>query len=1039
MAHLPQERAIIARQVRRRLGILEGTIYRNARPIDGWEICVTGTGQDVAPPPANGWKPFSIGEDWGGPDITAWFRATVTVPDSFAGHAVAALLTPGAESLCWVNGAPWHGLDHNHGEVELTPEAAGGETFEIIIDANAKEVQAFERAELAIRDQAAWDFYWSVKAAFDIQDALPKGSQTQIGILELVDKVIKKIDLNTIDPIVGIDDVRAFHADIRAATIAFERGMEPYRHSHGMGSMSIMGQSHLDTAWLWPLRVTRKKCGRTFSTALRNMERYPEFTFLMSQAQIYEYVKDHYPELYAQVKERIAEGRWLVEGAAWVEQDLNVPSGEAHVRQYVYGNRFFREEFGIHTRCVWLPDCFGFTFALPQIMKKCGIDYFATGKLWGNQYNPFPHSLFRWRGLDGSEVLSYLLPGGANSHANPGHVIGTWEKYKQKTAAPEVPYAFGYGDGGGGPTIEQLETMKRLENVTGVPRCRYGDLIDTLDRVTETTDVENLPVWHDELFYERHRGCQTTQARTKRNNRKSELLARDTEFLSALAMKQGAEYRADDIYAAWKLILLNQFHDILPGSSIAEVYEDAEKDYAKARATLHTVRREALTTLGNVIDTSGKGEPVVVYNTLGWERDDVAELPLNAPLGEDTGVVGPDGKTVLCQEVATEAGDALLFEAAGLPSMGHAVFHVVEGKRRRRPSGNKAPKASKTKLENDFFVVQLSRKGDITRIYDKANDREVLEDGEKGNQFTMYDDRPFANDAWEIDHNHEDVKIPVDDVVSVEVTEKGPVRATVRVVRSTGKSTIAQDISLWRTIPRIDFSTAVDWYEKRRLLKVSFPVTVTSRKATYEIQYGAIERPTHYSTSYDRAKFEVTGHRWIDLSEADYGVSLLNDCKYGFQVYDNSMRMSVLRSSVLPDPHADEGRHHVTYSLLPHAGDWRGSATVRHAHALNSPLVVARETAHEGRVPTVSGFVATDAAHVVIDCVKKAEDTDDVIVRLYEAHGSRGPVTLTFGSAPAKVTECDMMEENDVEVAHNGAQVSFDIKPWEVRTLRVRR
>jgi len=1042
MAHFSAERDILKHEIRNRLNLLQATFYRLRRPIEGWETVAVGRKQDVAPPPTDGWHPYRPGTPWGGPDTTQWFRARVTLPPEMTGKPVVAILHPAAEALCYLDGVPVQGLDENRSVVRLAENAETGTAFDLLIDAWARHGPAvFDVADVAVADDLAWSFYWDLKVAFDVAVQQPTDSHLYVRLLDLVDEASRRVDFE------ASGDAAAYRAAIRAAQDDFRRKLRDYQHSQSAGAHTFTGQSHLDTAWLWPLRVTRKKCARTFSTALKYMEQYPEYTFIMSQAQLYEYVKDHYPTIWEGVKRRVAEGRWEVNGAAWVEQDLNIPSGEAHVRQYLYGNRFFRKEFGIHTRMVWLPDCFGYTFSLPQIMRKAGIEGFATTKLHGNEYNRHPYHLFRWRGLDGSEVVAIQFPIGCNADPRPEGLKFSWDNFLQKDIADELPFTYGHGDGGGGPTAEQIEMAKRLQNMSGMPAGRFGTVQECVDRIMARIDRDRMPVFHDEMYYEKHRGCQTSQARTKRNNRKSELLARDAELLASLATLKPAQaamrYPQDEIYGAWKLILLNQFHDILPGSSIAEVYEEAERDYAAAQTTLRAVCAEALAALDARIDTRGEGTPVIVRNTLGWDRDDVALLPLDGIAADGLMVQDGDGKPTASQVVTCADGkSALLFEAH-VPSVGHAVYRLVSGAPRApsaaaaRLSGNRPPRATATRLENDFFLVQLARDGSIRRLYDKRAQRDVVPKGSQGNDLQLLEDRPPGSDAWDIAFDIDETRFPIDGPVAITVTETGPVRATVRVIRRTAKSTITQDISLWRSIPRIDFATSVEWGEKHKLLKAAFPVDVLSRTATYEIQYGAIERPTHYSTSYDRARFEVPGHRWIDLSEADYGVSLLNDCKYGFNVHDNVMRISLLRSPTSPDPHCDEGHHEFVYSLYPHAGSWREAATVRRAYELNVPLVANLVTAHAGDTPARGGFASADRANVVIDCIKKAEDSDALIVRVYEAHGARGPVRLTLASPPRRVAECDLMEENDMPVERDGACVSFDIKPWEIRTFKV--
>lgn len=1035
MPHFSAERSIITRQIANRLAELHATIHRKRTPISGWETVPTGHKQDVSPIPTVGWEPYTPGTPWGAGDHTQWFRATVTIPDDMAGETVVALLQPGGESLCYLNGVPAQGLDGNRQEVVLAQEAKAGEIFGIVLESYASPYYAYRSyecrfpcAELAARDDFARSFYWDVRVVHETALEFPENSQLRAHFQDLADQGIKRLDLSQ------VNNWEAFQRSLRAAQRWFRARVRDLRGSRDMGTMLLAGHSHIDTAWLWPLRETRRKLGRTFSTALKYMEEYPEFTFSQSQPQLYEYVKDHYPALYAKIKERVREGRWEPIGGAWVEQDTNLPSGEAHVRQFLYGNRFFRKEFGVHTRFFWMPDCFGFTYSMPQILKRAQIDAFATTKLNANEYNEFPYHLFRWRGLDGSEVLAYMLPGSCNEAISPCQMIAYWGRYKQKGLSDDLPASFGHGDGGGGPTPEMIETALRLKDMQGVPKAKLGLLQPHFDRVMQKVPQEKLPVYADELYFEHHRGCQTSQARTKRNNRKCELGLRDAEFLSSLALVAGRRYPQEELYGAWKLVLLNQFHDILPGSSVAEVYEDAEKDYAKVRAAINQARSAALSHLAAKVDTRGDGRAVVIINSLGWPRSEVVSIDIDRSAA-DLAVVDQDGKPVLSQVVNKPDGTrAILFETHGIPSLGHAVYRLTTGV---PPATNGMMKVSETRLENAFYAVGLGKNGTISRLYDRRTRRDVLPKGSQGNELVLFDDRPAGSDAWEIDFNIDEASWPIDEVVSVAVTETGPVRGTVRVVKKSNRSTITQDISIYRTIPRIDFATSVEWHERKRLLKASFPVDVFCRMATYEIQYGSIERPTHRSTSHDAAQFEVPAHRWIDLSEDGYGVSLLNDCKYGFDVRGNVMRISLLRAPSSPDPNADQGHHEFTYSLYPHAGTWQEADTVRRAYELNVPLIAFATDSHPGDVPAAFSLASVDRPGVVIDCVKKAEDSDALIMRLYEAHGGRGPVRLTFADEPKSVVECDLMEENDAPVKCDGKIVSVDIKPWEIRTFKV--
>ncbi len=1033
MPHFDTEWQIVGRQINDRLNEIRGSIYSRRSPITGWQAAVTGHKQGPCDPQEDGWEPFEVGSIWGGKDVTVWFKATVSVPEEMAGERVVALLRPGGESLAYIDGKPCQGLDNNRDDILLLEKAKGGETFEILMEsyshARFDEKHTLQYTDLAAVNTDIDRFYWNARVALDVVQILPEGSGPQFRMLELLNKCVKTVDL-------GHKGDERYAASMEKAEKMLDQGMKQFQHSYGLGSLALTGHSHIDTAWLWPLRETQRKCGRTFASVLKYMEEYPYYNFSQSQPQLYEYTKKYYPFIYEQIKKRVKEGRWEPVGAVWVEQDSNISSGESLVRQLLYGNRFFKKEFDIHSRTCWLPDAFGFCWSLPQILKKAGVDFFATTKIDWSQYNKFPYSLFMWQGLDGTQILSIMPPLNYNGSLSVKDCLAQWNQFKQKDQCDEVLYSFGYGDGGGGPTKQMLETGIRLDDMVGVPKCSFGRVQDYFDRLEESVDTEKLPVWNDELYLELHRACQITQARTKRNNRKSELLYRDAEFLSAMAMLNGGDYLQEKLYEGWKVILCSQFHDILPGSSIGEVYEDADKDYAEVLKAGNEVVADALGSLTQKIDTSGKGQPIVVINTLSWARDDVVSVKVKLA-GKDFIVLDDSGQQTPSQLISRYGEySKILFEANNIPPMGYAVYHLVEGEKSVDQPGQ--PAVLSQSMENSLYRIELDEEGRMSRIYDKSTDREVISENCRANVLQFFDDRPHAHDAWDIDFNYTENMQELARLKSVEVIETGPVRATVQMVRETEKSKIVQDISIYRKLPRIDFVTNVDWWEKKTLMKVAFPVEILSPRAAYEIQFGTIERPTHFSTSWDRGKFEVAAQRWVDLSEGDYGVSLMNDCKYGHDVHNNVLRLSLLRSPTSPDPNADEGKHQFTYSLHPHSGDWREGETVQRASELNCPLIAVSVQSHTGELPKSASFASLDKKHVIIDTVKKAEDSDEIIVRLYEAHGQRGKVTVTFGFAPEEVAECNLMEEDDKRLDVNGSAVSLYVKPYDIRTLKVR-
>ncbi|MCP4642767.1 MAG: alpha-mannosidase [bacterium] len=1021
------QRKVLAEQIRIRLSEIRSTIYSHREPIRSLRACITGPGKGPEAPPASGWEAFEARCSWGGFDQTTWFKMRATVPKSMRGHRVVALVRPGGESLAYVNEEPVQGLDNNRDMLLLVERAKGGEKFDILLESVPSTQHdthhAFQYADLAVMHQDVWDFYWDLHTAMQAWELLPQNFAPQRQLLDLLNRCAKMVDALP-------RDEPAYYESIALAQKALRQGLKTFEQSHGMGHLTLTGHSHIDTAWLWPKRETQRKCGRTFSTVLALMDRYPEYHFSCSQPAQYAWLKEQRPELYDKIRRHVRGGRWEPNGCFWVEPDLNVPSGESLVRQAVYGNRFFREEFGLHSRVAWTPDTFGYCWTLPQILRRAQVDFFVTGKLYWNQFTAFPHSHFMWEGTDGSRIRS-VLPDNYNGDPEPRQILSQWDNNKQKELAEEFLFPFGYGDGGGGPTAEMIERGKRLKNVIGLPKCEFGKVQDALDRMAKQCPAEQLPVWNGELYFELHRGCQTSQARTKRNNRKCEYALRDAEFLSALSLLHGGTYDADTLYNAWTMVLTNQFHDILPGTSINEVYATADEEYAQVLEQLARVRSGAVSHVSDQIDTSGEGQAVVVFNSLSWVRTDVASVRLD---NEDGPVraVSPDGTDVPCQR---GADGALVFEARDVPPLGYAVYRVLQGEAEHPAESTLA--ASPSEMENDCIRVTFDAMGRLSSVYDKTEEREVLPEGTAANTIQLFEDRPSCWEAWDIDYDFEEKMWEPGAPESIEVIESGPVRAVVRIIRTTDLSTITQDVTLYAGSPRLDFVTHVDWHDRRTLMKAAFPVDVRSDHATFEIQFGALNRPTHANRDADLAQFEVPAQKWADLSEGDYGASLLNDCKYGYDVKDNVLRISLLRAPLEPDKHADEGEHTFTYSLYPHGADWR-NGTVQQGLELNVPIIAATARSAEGERPPQGALAAVDAENVIIDTVKRAEDSDDIIVRLYEAYGQRGPVMLTLDRPPRKVTECDLMEENDTPVDVQGANVRFTIKPFEIRTFKVR-
>jgi alpha-mannosidase len=723
----------------------------------------------------------------------------------------------------------------------------------------------------------------------------------------------------------------------------------------------------------------------------------------------------------------------------WVESDCNLTSGESLVRQIIHGTRFLQAEFGLTPRLIWLPDVFGYSAALPQIMRGCNIPCFMTTKISWNQFNRLPIDTFRWRGIDGSEVLTHFItaPNGGsdpyytyNGPLQPADLTGTWQHYKQKAINNELLYLGGWGDGGGGPAEDQLERARIMTDLPAFPRVRMGRVDAYFDDLYERLwQQPHLPTWVGELYLEYHRGTYTSQAHTKQSNRRSELLYRDVELLNAWASLYGAPSQQEKLNQGWKLLLLNQFHDVLPGSSIHEVYEDVARIYNEVRELAEPLRDSLLATLSEQLGTDESDRPaLLLVNTLPWERCEPLQL------AGDHYALFPHA-----QHASTWDGQPLtLLDGLQLPSCGALLTSAPQREPDLPAATVSTDSGGSLILLNAFYELSLNEQGEISRLYDREAQREILAPGENANQLIAYEDRPLNFDAWDIDLFYEEKPYPLREQATLRVIEQGPLRATVEVEHHFLSSRVTQRISLWRSSRRIDFATEIDWHERQILLKAAFPVAINALRATYEIQFGSVERPTHRNTSWDWARFEVCAHKWVDLSEGGYGVSLLNDCKYGHDIHDHVIRLTLLKSAISPDPAADQGLHRFTYSLLPHQGDWREAQTVRRAYELNVPVLATSSFLPQAQQePLTSSFLSTDCPHVVIDTVKPAEDGHGLIVRLYEAHNQRGRGTLTFATPLLSAEECNLLEEPLSKAHYQENTLAFEVRPFEIKSFRV--
>lgn len=978
------------------------------------------------------WETFRTGKDlWYGPDGHYWFRTTITIPEEMDGKAVQLRIHTGLSDwddgqnpqfLAFINGEVVQGLDINHREVFLTNCAKGGESFQLDLQSYTGTLHS-ELKLLADVEQIDLDvlsLYYDIQVPIWCLNRMEQNDKERFQIQTVVTETVNRVDLRK-------PYSEEFYDSIQAAADYIGKAL--YEDLAGFDDIiaTCIGHTHIDVAWLWTVDQVRQKSCRSFATVLKLMKEYPNYKFMSSQPQLYEFVKERHPEVYEQIKERVREGRWEPEGGMWVEADCNLTSGESLVRQFLVGKKFFQDEFGKDNRILWLPDVFGYSAALPQIMKRSGIEYFMTTKLAWNEYNKIPNDTFMWEGIDGTQILTHFVTTlGVNQDESsffttyngmlhPDAVMGAWRRYVNKDINDDILISYGYGDGGGGPTRRMLETSKRMEKgIKGVPKVRQEGALVYFDELRDRVkDNRRLATWVGELYFEYHRGTYTSMARNKRSNRKAEFGMMNLELLSVLAEKYGVAYPKKELDEMWKIILRNQFHDILPGSSIHEVYEVTKKEYAEISEQTEKLISERIAALLE------RKEGLTVFNTLGFERDDVVAL------GDVKASAVTDGREVYPVQ-QTENG-AIAF-VRHMPSKGYLTLDTCEAQA-------DVPFSFDGKVvETPYYTITLDDKAQFTSIYDKKNEREVLKAGTIGNELRVYEDKPCSFSCWNIDALYVEKSYPVDDLVSLSWEEVGPVRASLKLERRFMDCTIRQTIHFYADTARIDFDTYVDWKMCEHLLKVHFPIDIHTDEATFDIQFGNAKRKIHQNTSWDVARFESCAHKWMDMSEGGYGVSLLNDCKYGHSALNKVMSLTLLKSGTEPNKTADQEEHFFTYSLYPHAGGWQQGGTVWEAMNLNVPAI----TAAGKPALAAHSFLQIDQDNVVLETIKKAEDGDGMIVRCYEIQNCRTKVTMKADKPISKVIETNLLEAAETEIAVDGDSFTFVIQPYEIKTYRLK-
>lgn len=985
---------------------LRSCIYPQTCPVD--ELLVSDRCDRISHDQATqlAYRPAQIGEQFGPLWATFWFRVKATVPKAWRGKTVDLLWVSHSEATLWVDGKSVQGLNHETSSQECTrpdarllDRAQGGDrlAFQIEMACNklfgysANRAPGFttispyilERCELALFDPDAWELYHDFLTLQELEAQQARDLDKPWG-----GRLLGELNrfANTWDP----DNRRTWAPARKILKALYRCHNATYAHE-----LSAIGHAHIDTAWLWPLAETYRKCVRSFSTAVRYMDQYPEYKFACSQAQQYAWIKERNPDLYKRIVRKVRSGQFVPVGGTWVEPDCNIPSGESLVRQFLYGQRFFQQEFGRRCKEFWNPDVFGYNGQLPQILLLSGATRFLTQKLSWNRFNKPHHHTFLWEGIDGSKVVTHFPPADSyNTSVTVSELRENTRNYKDHDRSRHSYMLFGFGDGGGGPTKKMIESLRRAKDLQALPRTTIRSSDDFFSLLEE--DCTDWATHVGEMYFEYHRGTYTTQAATKKGNRKSEFLLHDLEFLAtwAAAKAPAYAYPSQDIERLWKLVLLNQFHDILPGSSIELVYRDAADHYRQIADESAALRDQALQSA--LKTKSPKAQPAVV-NTIGFDRSEVAAMP--------------DGDLVYVQA----------------PSYGLGQITPCPDRVKVSKVGRKII------LENRHLRAILNPTGTVQSLLEKSTGWESLI--APGNELLLYEDNPTNFDAWDVDPFHMEQETPCPPARGGRIVEKDPLRAAVQFDRTIGAaSSLQQTISLWADSRRLEFHTVVDWHESHRMLKVAFHVDVRATDATYEMQFGTAQRPTHFNTMYDLARYEVPGHKWADLSEHGRGVALLSESKYGFSTFGNTMRISLLRSSKEPDPTADMGRQEFTYAIMPHQGSWREAGVVAEGYRFNVPVLFA--DAAPAAKPT--SFASVNDANLVLDTIKKAQDGDSIILRLYECHGARGLAQVKLTVPIRSATFCNLLEEPQTPATVANGRIEIPYAPYKIFTVKIK-
>ena len=968
-----------------------------------------------------------------GYDRYNWLCTKISIPEDMGDENVLAIFdfgipmetgnTSNFESLLYVNGKPYQGVDGNHKEVFFNLKETGRDLdLKFMLWSGLSGggrpkhmTMTVERAEFGVLDTAADDFYYLAMTALQTQNLLEANNEYKPYILNQLVEAFRLIDFTCTGSESYFESLQTALDYLKEK---FTGQGKPDVH------VTMLGHTHIDVAWLWRVKHSREKSARSFSTVNRLMEKYPEYVFIQSQPQLYEYIKEDYPDIYEHIQRRVGEGRWEPSGAMWVECDCNLTSGESIIRQILVGKNFFKKEFDFDSEFLWLPDVFGYSWALPQILKKSGVNTFMTTKISWNDTNRLPYDTFIWRGMDGSEIITHFITTTElndtsytyNGDSKPYAIKGVWDNYRNKDLNRDLIISYGWGDGGGGPTREMIKYIEAAKLMPGLPKVDTGRATEYFRKLNNTIK-ENpyngyIPVWDGELYLEFHRGTYTSQGYNKKMNRFMEYKLREQEMLSVFAEKLcSVTYNREELLKAWKIVLCEQFHDILPGSSIHEVYEDSHLEYERALSYIDNVKETSTSAF-----VTNKNNVFTLFNQANWERDTIVKIPAG-----DTSYEYKDsnGNILPCHK----SGENDLVYANKLKPVSFTVIS-------RNVIDNKASQEVFTEdsIETPFYIVAWDKQGRLVRLYDKSAEREVIPEGKSANVFQIFEDKPRCFDAWELESTIDLKKEEIFCDGNI-IKTKNELGYFVHFTYNYNDSKIIQTMCLYNHKRRIDFKTVVEWKERQKILKTAFSVDIRGVFARYDIQEGNIVRPITRNTSWEAAKFEVVAHKWAELSETGYGVALLNDCKYGYDIKEDTIRLSLLKSATDPDYNADYGTHEFTYSLYPHKEEWYESGLQEEAFDLNSPVTV-----FEGETGfSDNSLISFDKPNIVVDALKKAENEEAFILRFHEFTGRRNEINIDTKLNFNSWCEADLME-NPIE-AWKTLPVKVKVKPYEIKTI----